>query len=113
MDYIYSVYDAHKDILWLGNYHIIFVRRRDDKKMIDIWRCSYNPYTQSGPLMDCFTFADGVRAFDLWIASWDSVLVLGREEELRRNCKTIDEYVDRNVHIPNFPDWFGPEETFF
>jgi hypothetical protein len=81
--------------------------------MIDVRRCSYNPHSQSGPLMDCFTFANGERVYDSGIASWDSIMVLGREEELRRSCKTINEYVDRNTHIPSFPDWFDPQEAFF
>ncbi len=41
----------------------------DNKKMIDIRRCSYNPHSQSGPLMDCFTFADGIRVYDSGMAS--------------------------------------------
>ncbi len=46
------------------------------------------------------------------IASGDSIIVLGREEELRRNSKDIESYIDRPKKLPEFPKGFTPDTEF-
>jgi len=95
-----------------GDYHIVFIWNLDNKRMTDVWIYSIENWTNSGPLMDCITFRDLSICEDAGIASGDSIIVLGREEEFRRKNSNLVKYLDRNNNIPNFPKGMKPREIF-
>lgn len=115
--HIESLYAKHTKSLNKGTYHILFVWNLDGKRMTDVWVHNMNNVieTTSGPLLDSYVFKDLELSTDAGIASGDSILVLGREEELRRKLgknTDIREYVNREKHMPDFPqDMVG--KSFF
>ncbi len=111
--HLHQLYQKHSSDLKQGNYHIIFVWNLDGHRMTDVWICDMNNWSKSGPLLQCFTFRDLETCDDAGIASGDSVIVLGREEELRRSISNIREYVNRDKYIPTFPKNMKPTETFY
>jgi hypothetical protein len=98
--------------LKIGQYHIIFVWNLNKQRMTDVWIHEMKNWSNSGPLISCKTFRGYQECTDAGIASGDSLIVLGREEELRRNCKNIEEYVDRSNILPEFPKDFAPDREF-
>ncbi|MBI2790620.1 MAG: hypothetical protein HYX61_01565 [Gammaproteobacteria bacterium] len=114
--HIEALYAKHAKSLHKGTYHILFVWNLDGKRMTDIWVHNMNNVIEanSGPLLDSYVFKDLESSKDAGIASGDSIIVLGREEELRRKLKNTDikEYVNREKHMPDFPkDMVG--KSFF
>ena len=107
-----SVYRKNKQLLTKGDYHILFVWNLEGHKMVDIWIHDMQNWSDSGPLIECITFRDLQRCHDAGIASGDSIIALGREEELRRSIKDLNEYVDRKKYMPNFPEGLQPKESF-
>jgi hypothetical protein len=69
-------------------------------------------WSDSGPLISCKTFRGYQECTDAGIASGDSIIVLGREEELRRDSKDLETYVDRLKNLPDFPEGFTPDTEF-
>ena len=97
-----------------GNYHILFVWNMEGNRMTDVWIHNINKLSNtSGPLLDCITFNNLKRCTDAGIASGDSILTLGREEELRRTVKSLKDYIDRKKHVPNFPKGMTPTKSFY
>jgi hypothetical protein len=80
--------------------------------MTDVWIHDMQNWSDSGPLIECITFRGLEICHDAGIASGDSIIVLGREEELRRSSKDLTEYVDRSEHTPQFPEGMMPTEIF-
>jgi hypothetical protein len=109
LDELYEKFDAK---LCKGDYHILFVWNLDGNRMTDVWIHDMKNWSDSGPLIECLTFRGLETCHDAGIASGDSVIVLGREEELRRICKTLADYVDRSEHIPQFSEGMAPTEAF-
>ncbi|KUK77570.1 MAG: hypothetical protein XD93_0228, partial [candidate division WS6 bacterium 34_10] len=72
-------------LLIKGEYHVLFVWNLDKERMTDIWIYEMENWSDSGPLISCKTFRGCEECTDAGIASGDSIIVLGREEELRRN----------------------------
>lgn len=95
-----------------GVYHILFVWNLEEERMTDVWIHKMENWSDSGPLISCKTFRGYKECTDAGIASGDSIIVLGREEELRRNSKDIDTYVDRSKKLPEFPNGFTPNTEF-
>ena len=110
--YLDRLYSKHAEALERGSYHILFVWNLEGHRMIDIWIHDMKNWSDSGPLLECLTFRDLDTCEDAGIASGDSVIVLGREEELRRTLSDLEEYVDRAKHVPVFPDGMEPSEPF-
>ena len=81
--------------------------------MTDVWIHDMTNWSDSGPLLECITFRDLVVCDDAGIASGDSVIVLGREEELRRSVGNLREYVNRSKYNPDFPSCMTPTESFY
>jgi len=80
--------------------------------MTDVWIHTMENWSDSGPLVECRTFRNLEPCTDAGIASGDSLIVLGREEELRRDLKILEDYSDRSKHLPAFPDDIMPTEKF-
>lgn len=112
LNHIQDLYQRHKAILQKGSYHILFVWNLEKHRMTDVWVYDMKNWSDSGPLLECHTFRDLEVTDDAGIASGDSVIVLGREEELRRKVGELKQYVDRAKHLPTFPEGFAPTETF-
>jgi len=95
-----------------GSYHILFIWNLNGERMTDIWIHDMKNWSDSGPLLECHTFRDVTICEDAGIASGDSIIVLGREEELRRKSKSIEDYYDRTKTLPDFPNGMRPDEKF-
>jgi len=95
-----------------GTYHIVFIWSYQKKLMFDVWIHDIESATESGPLIDCLTFKEFELSTDTGIASGDSIFVLGREDELRRQSSNLDSYLNRMIIIPNFPGDFKPTIRF-
>lgn len=109
--HIESLYDLNPQLI-KRSYHILFVWNLENKRMTDVWIHYANTFSDSGPLLECHTFKDLEKCNDAGIASGDSVIALGREEELRRELNDLKEYVDRNKCQPKFPEGMQPVEAF-
>jgi hypothetical protein len=111
IDHINNLYSNNK-ALKKGQYHILFVWNLDKERMTDVWIHEMENWSDSGPLISCKTFRGYQKCTDAGIASGDSIIVLGREEELRRNSRDIPTYVDRSKKLPNFPKQLTPDIEF-
>jgi len=111
-EHLKNLYNKQKSVLNKGEYHILFVWNLESERMTDVWMHSMKNWSDSGPLIECLTFRSLEICHDAGIASGDSIIALGREEELRRKSKSLEEYVDRSEHIPDFPEGMVPEEKF-
>lgn len=95
-----------------GDYQILFVWNLNGHRMTDVWIHDMQNWSDSGPLVSCQTFRDLEVCHDAGIASGDSLIVLGKEEELRRELANIDQYLDREKHFPQFPSNMSPTDFF-
>lgn len=111
--HIDKLYEKNRQELSKGDYHILFVWNLEGNRMTDVWIHDMQNWSDSGPLVECITFRNLERCHDAGIASGDSLIVLGREEELRRKVKNLEEYTDREKHISNFPEGMQPTESFY
>jgi hypothetical protein len=109
--HIENLYKQNSSLI-KGEYHILFVWNLNKERMTDVWIHEMENWSDSGPLISCKTFRGYKECSDAGIASGDSIIVLGREEELRRNSTDIESYVNRFDNIPNFPKGFAPDTEF-
>lgn len=109
-----QLYDKHPEVLNKGTYHIVLVWNLDQQRMTDVWiHTSENWSNTSGPLIECVTFRNLEKCTDAGIASGDSIIMVAREEELRRELDNLALYFDRSQYIPTFPDGMQPTEVFY
>lgn len=116
VEHLNKLYQKNAKVLSQGNYHILFVWNLDGKRMTDVWVHNMKNWSDSGPLLDCYTFRDLNLTHDAGIASGDSIIVLGEEEKLRRKLGEkvgLAKYVDRTQYMPEFPKGMEPVESFF
>jgi len=114
--YLETLYKKNNKLLSKGNYHILFIWNLDGNKMTDVWIHNMKNWSDSGPLLDGYIFKNSELTQDAGIASGDSVIALGREEELRRKLGKeikLNDYVDRTKYIPEFPAGMEPKDSFF
>jgi hypothetical protein len=111
IEHINKLYKENKS-LEIGEYHILFVWNLNKERMTDIWIHQMENWSDSGPLISCKTFRGYEECTDAGIASGDSVIVLGREEELRRNSKDLKSYIVRSKKLPRFPKGLTPDTEF-
>ncbi len=112
-NHLIKLYKKHIKTLNKGHYHILFMWNLNKNRMTDVWIHDTTNWTDSGPLLECITFRNLDVCEDAGIASGDSIIVLGREEELRRKVGNLDQYVNRQVYLPDFPKGMKPTETFY
>lgn len=110
-EHLNALYSENKAIL-KGQYHIVFVWNLEGKRMTDVWVNLLNEWSDSGPILECYTFRGLSPCEDAGIASGDSIIALGREEELRRKCSNLEEYLDRSKVQPEFPAGMQPVTEF-
>lgn len=106
-----KLYSKNRSLL-TGNYHILFVWNLEGERMTDVWVHNMENWSDSGPLIECYTFRGLKQCDDAGIASGDSIIALAREEELRRQCASMEKFVDRSKVQPEFPDGMQPDEIF-
>jgi hypothetical protein len=111
IEHIKNLYKQNPSLI-KGEYHILFVWNLNKERMTDVWIHEMENWSDSGPLISCKTFRGYEECSDAGIASGDSIIVLGREEELRRKSKDIDSYVNRSIILPEFPERFTPDSKF-
>lgn len=108
-----ELYATHPDRLERGTHHIVFAWALGTVAMTDIWMHDENPTSHtSGPLVNVETF-DGLEpSVDVGVASGDTLIVLGREEELRRHTGELTVYLSREIIMPDLPDGFCLDRPF-
>lgn len=111
-EHLRKLYEKHGSILRKGAYHVLFVWSLEGSRMTGVWIHSMENWSDSGPLLECVAFRDLEVCHDAGIASGDSVICLGREEELRRTVDSLEGYVDREKYQPKFPSGLQPDEHF-
>lgn len=83
-------------------YFIAFCWRDSGAPMIDLWTCMKNPVDDiSGPLVEVQVMRDGKPTADRGVASGNTLVILGIEEQHRRACTNIDEYLALRPSIPS------------
>lgn len=93
-------------------YVICFIWSYNGEKMVDVWRFNENPVDdRSGPLSSVRVYREGRATDELGISSGNTLLVLGLEERLRRQSKSLQEYLEGNppelpLDILNRKDFF-------
>ena len=99
-----QLYKQHQEIR-TGSYHVVVIWSLKGVAMTDVWIMSMdNYYALSGPFVICKTFAGMKPSADTGLASGDTLLMLGAEEELRRYLhRPIKEYANRAKYLPNLP----------
>ena len=112
VNHLKDLYQTHNDLIQ-GSYHILFVWNLNGERMVDVWIHKMENWSDSGPLLECKTFRGLKEASDAGIASGDSVIALGREEELRRKILSLDKYLDRTKQQPEFPLGMQPDELYY
>ncbi|MDQ7020630.1 MAG: hypothetical protein Q9M91_02170 [Candidatus Dojkabacteria bacterium] len=81
--------------------------------MTDVWVHKLENWSEGcGPLLEVKTFENLEETSEAGIASGDSIMALGREEELRRNTESFEDYLDRSKVMPEFMDGFKPNKKF-
>ena len=106
-----DLYSAHMSLKKCA-YHILFCWNLEGHRMTDVWIHAMENWSDSGPLIECLTFRDLEPCDDAGIASGDSLIVLGREEELRRSLPDLECYIDRSKCMPTFPAGMQPNQEF-
>lgn len=85
-----------------ATYIIVFIWSLNGERMADIWKFMENSVDdRSGPLSDMRVYKEWKTCSNIWLASGNTLLVLGHEEKLRRQSKNIQEYL--NGPRPNLP----------
>jgi hypothetical protein len=113
-NHLKNLYKKFKNKLSQGSYHIIFVWNLESQRMTDVWIYDMKDWSgNSGPILECLTFRELEECNNAGIASGDSIIALGREEELRRISRDLEEYLDRSKEQPEFPEGMQPEGDYF
>lgn len=108
LDQLYKKFNLEE-----GRYHIIFAWNLNGNKMVDVWIHKLENWSEGcGPLLKVRTFENLEETNEAGIASGDSIMTLGREEELRRSFETLEDYLDREKYLPEFLEGFKPDKRF-
>jgi hypothetical protein len=111
IEHLNSLYKNNPNIQ-KGQYHIVFVWNLERQRMTDVWVHLLNEYSDSGPILECYTFRGMMPCQDAGIASGDSIIALAREEELRRKCANLEIYLNRKEIQAEFPQGLQPDQDF-
>lgn len=96
-----SLYSKQERLLSRGEYHIVILwdEITDDKEsnshdvMTDVWIFDKLDSWGSGPLVDVKIFRNYELETSIGVSAGDGLLMLGREEELRRNSNSLRDYL--------------------
>lgn len=108
-----ALYKENSELLNQGDYHVLFIWQLNGHRMTDVWIHDMENWSDSGPMVKVQTF-NGLDVYEGDdIASGDSLIALGREEELRRQVGNLERYVNRSKHLPDFPRGMEPTRAFY
>lgn len=111
-DSLEKLLQSDEGFLQDADYFIIFLWSYEGAKMVDIWKYMDNPVdTHSWPLSETRTYKDGVICTGLGVGSGSTLLILGYEERLRRQSKSLETYFSGPA--PRLPFEMLIEEPFF
>lgn len=89
-----SIIKSDKEYYQDASYMIWFIRSYNGEKMIDMWKFTHNNVDdRSWPLSEVRVYREWVISHDLWLASGNTLLVLGYEEKLRRQSGKLTTYL--------------------
>jgi len=117
-NHLEKLYSNNK-VLKVGTYHIIILwdEITDNTKvnnidiMTDVWIFDKVDSWGSGPLVDVKIFRNLEIESAIGVSAGDGLLMLGREEELRRNSSSLENYLNDKRAI--LPADLVPTESFF
>lgn len=90
----------HLGFLNNAKYGIAFLWVNNGNKVVDLWRFSLNLEGNfSGPVSDVIILNGNSRKTDVGIASGDTLVVLGLEEQHRRCLDDMNEYLSSRPEI--------------
>lgn len=113
VSHLKRLYSKNKAALSKGLYHIVFLWNLKNHRMADVWIHTLNSIAEkSGPLQEVHIFQD-LQPYHIEVSSGDTLIVLAREEELRRKMADMKKYLNRPKYIPDFPFEMQPYEDFF
>ena len=113
-----KLHDANSDLLTTGTYHIVILwdEASDDPNaasrdvMTDIWIFDKIESWGSGPLVDVKIFRNSKLETGIGVSAGDGLLMLGREEELRRTSSSLENYLSGNR--ATLPEDIAPKDDF-
>lgn len=111
---LFTLYKRNSDkIREKGEYHIVIQWAEKGKPdiMTDVWIYDKVESWGSGPLVDAKVFRDEQIVKDIGVGCGNELIMLGREEEHRRNASSLKEYL-RGIR-PTLPDFINLKENFF
>lgn len=111
-----TLYKKHDEVLVRGVFHVVFIWVWRGLLMTDIWIQQRNTLgedvNEEIGIEKCITFKGIDEYSPVGIASGNTMVTLGREQEHRWKFDSLEEYLDRSKSMPDFPDGFAPVEEF-
>lgn len=114
-NYLDMVYKANSERLERGLYHIIFTWNRAGLFMTDVWIHQQNmsdAVAGKTTLEACVVFKGTQPYVAAGIASENTLVTLGREQEHAWRSATLESYLNRHESMPDFPEGYAPEEVY-
>ncbi len=110
-----KLYKLQSEDLEVGLYHIVFVWNFGGYFLTDVWiyrKAFFNSgYTETS-LDFCRTYKDDSPYHDAGLASGNTIVTIGREQEHSWKFDSLEDYLDRSKSMPEFPPGFAPDEKF-
>lgn len=117
-NHLNTLYEENNSYLKEGTYHIVILwdEASDNKEaqsidmMTDVWIFDKIDSWGSGPLVDVKIFRNSNLETTIGVSAGDGLVMLGREEELRRTSASLESY----LHGPRavLPEDIMPKENF-
>jgi len=111
-EYMQEIYESDEDYFKQSSYFIVFMWSLEGSKMMDVWKFEDNHVDdRSWPLSEVRVYKDKDICNNIGLASGNTLLVLWYEEKLRRQSKSLDEYLqgaspDLPLEVMNRLDFF-------
>lgn len=117
-NHLESLYSINSNLLTPGEYHIVILwdEASDNKNadsvdvMSDIWIFDKLDSWGSGPLVDVKIFRNMNPENSIGVSAGDGLLMLGREEEIRRDSDSLENYLKGSR--ARLPEDITPTEEF-
>lgn len=114
-----KLYSENNEVLHVGAYHIVILwdEASDDKGtqsidvMSDVWIFDKLDSWGSGPLVDVKIFRNMNLETGIGVSAGDGLLMLGREEELRRTATSLEGYLHGERAL--LPNDIAAKESFY
>lgn len=92
--YVQDIIESDRDYFDNCIYIISFIWSLDWEKVIDMWKFDDNSVDdRSWPLSEARVYKEWKVCTDIWLSSWNTLLVLWYEEKMRRQSESIDTYL--------------------